>query len=100
VSDFVATRSKNDEYGIFPFSRVKRSDLHRVMSDYPDTFISPPKDAYDDLDILDEDSGNTWFADIPLWSEEEGMSDLCLVVTIILDKDAPPRVELDDCRVP
>jgi len=70
------------------------------MKEYPAKFISPPKDAYDDLDIgkIEDDSRNAWWADIPLWSEEEGMSDLCLVVTIILDADAP-RVELDDCRV-
>jgi len=100
VSDFIATRGKNDEFGIFMNSREKKSDVYRTMREYPATFISPPKDAYDDLYIGKVSVGNenAWIADIPLWSEEEGKSDLYLIVNIILDADLP-RVELDGCLV-
>jgi hypothetical protein len=100
VSDFIATRSKNDQFGIFERSRASKADVYSMIEEYPTTFISPPKDAYDDLNILEYDDGITWFASIPLWSKEEGRSDMHVMVTIILDNDAPPRVELNNCRVP
>jgi hypothetical protein len=105
VSNFIATRDRNDEFGIFPDSVSKKADVYRVLREYPANFVSPPKGAYDSLyeeEFLwryDDDNKNVWYAMIPLWSQEEGRSDLCLMVTISLDTD-PPRVNLRDCLVP
>ncbi|BCH30302.1 hypothetical protein MesoLjLc_22320 [Mesorhizobium sp. L-8-10] len=98
ISDFVATRGRNDQYGIFQQSLVNRADLHRVMNEYPATFVSPPKTAYSDLEVTEENDG-TWSVEVPLWSKEEGASDLCLMLTFAQEGD-DIRVSLDDCYVP
>jgi hypothetical protein len=104
VSNFIATRDRNDEFGLFQNSLSMKGDVYRVMREYPAHFISPPKNAYanlyDDGDLwtIGDDDERRWYAEIPLWSEEEGRSDLCLKVTINLKTD-PPRVVLHDCLV-
>lgn len=69
------------------------------MNEYPATFVSPPKNAYDDLEIMETVGQTGWFAIVPLWSDEEGESDLCLMLHFVLENDEI-RVVLRDCRVP
>jgi len=52
------------------------------------------------LDIFDVDSeeSNRWLVDAPLWSKEEGLSDLTLTLTVIKKGDRL-EVEIDDLHV-
>lgn len=99
ISDLVATRDRNDQFGIFQRSRATRAEVYKVLDDYPATFISPPKSAYDQLEIEEGGDGKTWFATVPLWSEEEGESDLCLTLSFTQD-NGEIRVRLHGCYVP
>ena len=81
-------------------SRLTSSDLRTVIRDYGRKVVSPPPDAYKKLDAVRVKgaAAPTWSVRAPLWTEEEGRSDLTLELTIALGPGAP-NVELDDLQV-
>jgi hypothetical protein len=82
-------------------SRLTHDDLHTVIHDYGRTVVSPPTDAYNKLDAVEVEGAAvpTWSISAPLWTAEEGRSDLTLELTISLGTGAP-KIELDDLLVP
>ena len=78
-------------------SRLTSDDLRNVIVDYGRKLVSPPMDAYQDLDAvrIEDTNAPTWSVRAPLWTVEEGRSDLTLELTIVLGSNTP-RVELDD----
>lgn len=82
-------------------SRCTAEDLRRVVMEYPATFIEPPADAYVELNAVEVTVANepTWDVCIPLWTREEGRSDLTLTVWII-DVGGRLTVELLSLHVP
>jgi hypothetical protein len=85
---------------IFRVSRVESDDFYRVLKEYGKTFISPPTGAYSDIQpvrIINEEQP-TWAVDAPLWTLEEGMSDLSIELTIVLGESGP-TIQIDDLRV-
>lgn len=82
-------------------SRASASDLERVVNEYPYTFILPPPAAYDELDILriDDLERARWSVRVPMWTREEGRSDLELQLTVVIE-DGRVGIELDDFLVP
>jgi hypothetical protein len=78
-------------------SRLTSDDLRTVIHDYGRKLVSPPNDAYRKLDIKRVRSATvpTWSVRAPLWTENEGLSDLTLELTIALGR-GEPSVELDD----
>lgn len=82
-------------------SRVAPDDLRRVLDDYGKTFVVPPTDAYKRLDAVEVlgASKPTWSVCAPLWSVEEGRSDLHVELTV-WQEGANWNVELDDLHVP
>jgi hypothetical protein len=81
-------------------SRLAADDLRTVIRDYGRKLVPPPGDAYDNLDIVPVKgtAGQTWSVRVPLWTEEEGRSDLTLELTVVMN-GARPSVELDDLHV-
>jgi hypothetical protein len=80
-------------------SRLTSEDLRQVVRDYGRTLIVPPSEAYGHLDIVRvRDTVPTWSIRVPLWTAEEGRSDLTLELTISF-ADEIPVVELDDLHV-
>jgi hypothetical protein len=81
-------------------SRLTPSDLRAVIRDYGRKLASPPIDAYEGLDAVQVKGAAvpTWSVRVPLWTEEEGRSDLTLDLTIALGQGAA-AVELDDLHV-
>jgi hypothetical protein len=81
-------------------SRLSSKDLGAVIREYGRKLVTPPSDAYEHLDAVQVRGvlPPTWSVRVPVWTEEEGMSDLTLELTITLDV-GEPRVELDDLRV-
>ncbi len=98
ISNLVATRDRNDSFGIYERSRATRAEVYKALDEYPATFVTPPQGAYDDLDIMEAIDGE-WFTIVPLWSEEEGESDMCLTLSFTQDY-GEIRVRLDGCHVP
>ncbi len=81
-------------------SRLTSDDLRTAIRDYGRKLVSPPADAYNNLDAVRVKGAAvpTWSVRAPLWTEEEGRSDLTLELTIAVASDAP-SVELDDLHV-
>ena len=81
-------------------SRLSAADLERAVTEYGAKLAVPPKAMYRELDAVQVRSASvpTWSVRVPLWTEEEGRSDLTLELTISLGPSGP-SVELDDLRV-
>jgi hypothetical protein len=81
-------------------SRLTSHDLRTVIRDYGRKLVSPPVDAYKNLDEVQLSGAAvpTWSVRAPLWTAEEGRSDLTLELTIALGA-GEASVELDDLHV-
>jgi hypothetical protein len=81
-------------------SRLRAEDLSKVIQEYGRTFVQPPTNAYAALDAVAVRGTAlpTWSVRAPMWSEEEGRSDLTLELTIAQDGQRW-NVELDDLHV-
>ena len=74
-------------------SRLTGDDLRNVIRNYGRKVVSPPPDAYNKLDAVQVTGATvpTWSVRAPLWTEEEGRSDLTLELTIAVGPGAPER---------
>jgi hypothetical protein len=81
-------------------SRVTSEQLARVVHEYGRKLAMPPRDAYRRIDAVKVTTANvpTWSVRVPLWTQEEGMSDLTLELTVTLGS-GEPSIELDDLHV-
>lgn len=81
-------------------SRLTEADVARVMSEYGRTFVRLPANFSDYLDsvLIEGLSRPTWSIRAPLWTIEEGRSDLTLELTVA-DGIEGLSVELDDLKV-
>jgi len=81
-------------------SRLSAKELQDVIRDYGRTLVAPPGTAYEELDAIQvkDAAVPTWSVRAPVWTAEEGRSDLTLELTISFDGDRT-NVELDDLHV-
>ena len=72
-----------------------------ALRDYGRKLVVPPADAYDDLDAIPVTVVRvpTWSVRAPLWTDEEGRSDLEVQLTVRI-KDGVTSIELDNVLVP
>jgi hypothetical protein len=81
-------------------SRLTKADLQTVILEYGRTLTFPPVEyctLIDAVPITDK-AVPTWSVRAPLWTIEEGRSDLTLETTIALSKRGP-IIEIDDLSV-
>ena len=83
------------------FSEKHVNDLDRVVREYGRTLVTPPDDAVRHMNVIQVElpGPSRWAADMPLWTEEEGMSDLEVRLTLI-ERDGGIAIQLDDLLVP
>jgi hypothetical protein len=81
-------------------SRLTPDDLRKVVSEYGRNLVAPPENAYEELDAVQIMKAviPTWSVRAPIWTKEEGQSDLALELTIALGPEGP-RIELEDLHV-
>lgn len=84
-----------------PESRIQPADLERAVAEYGRHLIPLPVAAFDAINVvaIRDSRPQRWSVVVPLWSREEGRSDLSLELTI---EDAPAPaylVEIDDLHV-
>lgn len=87
--------------GSVRFSEKDIGDLEDVITGYGRTLVKPPENAFRDMNVI-EVKGATprrWAVDMPLWTAEEGKSDLEVRLTLI-EHQNDFIVELDDVLVP
>lgn len=80
--------------------RLAASDIKNALGRYGRTLVYPPSEAYELMDVIEVRSAGQrrWSIAMPLWTKEEGRSDLSIEVTIIR-KAGEFVLELDDIRV-
>lgn len=77
--------------------RLSAEEMEDAIRDYGMTLISLPPDAFSLVDVCKVDDSTEWMLDVPLWTAEEGRSDLTLSVTVDLDHE--PHITIDDLHV-
>jgi hypothetical protein len=84
----------------YPASRVSSAGLRAAIDGYGGRLVPPPADAYRNLDArrVKQAEVPTWSVRAPLWTEEEGRSDLTLELTVKLGPGTS-SVEIDDLHV-
>ena len=82
-------------------SRLRPADVERAVLEYGRRLVPLPLTAFQAIDVVPVSGSNPqrWSVVVPLWSKEEGRSDLSLELTLE-DADTPTySVEVDDLHV-
>ena len=76
--------------------RLFSHELKEALQAYGRTLIALPDEAFRLAEVYPVTGQNaTWAVDVPLWTAEEGRSDLTLSVTVSDSQDGV-RLEIDD----
>jgi hypothetical protein len=75
--------------------------LRQAVSDYPHRLVTPPDSAWDELDVLHADDLEppTFLVDFPLWTEDEGISDLTIQLRLVEAYPSAFETEITDLHV-
>jgi hypothetical protein len=81
--------------------RLSRRELEMAIQEYGRTLVPLPEWASESWNIVEvrDTLPRQWSVWIPLWTKEEGRSDLTLGLTLIQD-GSDYRIEVDDLHVP
>jgi hypothetical protein len=79
--------------------RLSAESLARAVSEYGRRLVLPPSEAAAPLDVVPHRAGGGWSVIVPLWTAEEGRSDLSLELTILVRGSSSYRIEVDDLHV-
>lgn len=81
-------------------NRLNSQEMAKAIADYGRELISPPNDAFGLMDVVEVRNAQPpqWSITMPLWTLEEGRSDLSIGVTLIAEEKGF-RIELDDIHV-
>jgi len=80
--------------------RLSSEEIARAVADYGRILIEPPTEAYELMQVVPVEGSKPrkWSVTMPLWTQEEGRSDLSVSLTLIESPEGL-RVELDDLHV-
>lgn len=80
--------------------RLSASEIREAVHDYGRRLEMPPAHAFEDLDVVQvwNVEPRKWSVVCPLWTAEDGRSDLSLELTLV-EQETGFRIELDDIRV-
>jgi len=80
--------------------RVSAQEMATAIADYGRNLVSPPEEAFRLMDVVEVPSADPprWSITMPLWTREEGRSDLSIELTVIV-ADKGFTIELDDIHV-
>jgi len=76
-------------------------ELKQAVTDYGQTIIILPEQEYEDLDIIEvkDEEPKQWSVNVPVFTEEEGKSDLTLELTFIDTPTDLYKIEIDGLHV-
>jgi hypothetical protein len=80
--------------------RLNAEEIRKAVTDYGRVLITPPDSAFELMDVIKVKNAepSQWSITMPLWTQEEGRSDLSMELTVIEQKDGY-KIELDDLHV-
>lgn len=76
--------------------RMSSADLEEVVRQYGRTIVMPPMNAK--WDVVAHDDGTGWSVVVPMWTVEEGRSDLSLSL-LVYNNGQNFRIEVEDLHV-
>jgi hypothetical protein len=80
--------------------RLTANEIAIAIVDYGRTLVLPPQDGFTLMNIVEVKNAQPkrWSIAMPLWTKEEGRSDLTVDMTII-ERENGFSIELDDIHV-
>ena len=104
VSAFTGRLAQGDYEGFCRLAKASRlgaTEVEQVVLDYGRHLVTLPVEAFQAVDIVPVSNSNPqrWSVVVPLWSEEEGRSDLSLELTVEDSPGPAYSVEIDDLHV-
>ena len=81
--------------------RLHAIEIEGAVKSYGRTMAVPPLSHLELMDVIEIEGVDPkkWSISIPLWTMEEGRSDLTLEITVVRNNDCQFIVELDDIHV-
>ncbi len=81
--------------------RLDAKEIAYAVSEYGRTIIPLPKEGYERLDIIEVSNSNPkeWSVNIPIYTSEEGLSDLTLELSLINNSTELYQIEVDNLHV-
>jgi hypothetical protein len=81
-------------------NRLKAQEIKEAISTYGRHLVAPPADAFNSMELVKIRDSNPprWSVVMPLWTREEGRSDLSIELTLI-ENQGTFQIELDDIHV-
>jgi hypothetical protein len=81
--------------------RLNAADLSKCVREYRRTLAMPPKEAFQNLDVVEiEDSSlKEWDVRVSMWTLEEGRSDLTLELTLTDSDEDLYDFQIDNLHV-
>ena len=104
VRELAAMLTRRDYAGIDSLTggtRLTAADLLAAVSEYPATLVEPPALDAAPLDVIEIAHGavRRWSVNVPLWSVEEGRSDLTLELTVVESPSGNFEIQVDGLHV-
>jgi hypothetical protein len=104
VSALTERLAQRDYEGAWQLARASRlgvSELERAVLDYGRHLVPLPAAAFQSIDTVPVSNSRPqqWSVVVPLWTKEEGRSDLSLDLTIEDSPASSYSVEIDDLHV-
>lgn len=81
--------------------RLTAAEIAEGVRECGGKLIPPPDEAFDRLDVVEVEGAQPreWDVNVPLWTAEEGKSDLTLELTLRENREEIYDVEIDNIHV-
>ena len=101
VSDYLAQGAYEELERLSNGVRLTAREIQTAVESYGRKIVPLPDEAYGDLDVVEVDGvePKQWSVNVPVFTVEEGMSDLTLELTVIDSYSDSYKVEVDDLHV-
>ena len=101
VTDYLAQGEYEELERLSNGIRLKANEIETAVVDYGRKIEPLPDTVYEELDVVEVDGSEPkqWSVNVPVFTFEEGRSDLTLELTIIDSCSGLYTVEVDDLHV-
>jgi hypothetical protein len=78
--------------------RLSGAQMAAAVASYGRHLVDPPQSS-SWLDVVPHSTGHGYSVNVAMWTDEEGRSDLTLLLTVRLEPNGGYRIEIDDLHV-
>ena len=101
VTDLLSEKKYNEIKSLCNGVRLTTSELEYAVKKYGRKIIALPNEGYEKLDVIEVSDTNPkeWSVNVPIYTVEEGMSDLTLELSLINSPLELYKIEVDNLHV-